>query len=122
MRALAIPLLSSGEDVAGDLALSKADALDSLCGQEETYPGGMAVPLAGRQEQMVALGGLLRECGRGSGMVAVIRGPVGSGKSTMLRGFNRRAAASGAICFGAVGSRAERELPLGILSQLLRSG
>ena len=108
--------------MAGDLALSKADALDSLCGQEETYPGGMAVPLAGRQEEMVALSGLLRECGRGSGMVAVIRGPVGSGKSTMLRAFGRQAAASGALCLGAVGSRAERELPLGIFSQLLRSG
>jgi len=108
--------------VAGDLALSKADVLDDLCGQEEIQPGGIAEAAGGRQEQMVALGALLRECGRGRGKVAVIRGPVGSGKSTILRVFAGQAAATGALCCSAVGSRAERELPLGILRQLLRSG
>lgn len=108
--------------MAGDLALSKAATLDFLCLQGETYPEGTAATLAGRDEQLQALGGLLRACGRGNGIVAVIRGPAGSGKSTLLQAFLRQAAATGAICLGAVGSRAERELPLGILDQLLRGG
>jgi DNA-binding NarL/FixJ family response regulator len=107
--------------VAGDLALSEAATLDFLRVRGQTYPGG-AVPLAGRREQMLALGGLLRDCEQGNGIVAVIRGPAGSGKSTLLQAFVRQAAAVGAICFDAVGSRAERELPLGILDQLLRGG
>jgi DNA-binding CsgD family transcriptional regulator len=112
----------SGEYVAGDLAHSEAATLGFLCVQPEACPGGTAVPLAGRQEQMLALRGLLRDCGRGNGTIAVIRGPAGSGKSTLLQAFARQAAATGAICLGAVGSRAERELPLGILDQLLRGG
>jgi DNA-binding CsgD family transcriptional regulator len=108
--------------VAGDLALKDAAPLDFLCLQGETYSDeGAAVPLVGRDEQLLALGGLLRDCGRGNGVIAVIRGPVGSGKTTLLQAFARRAAATGAICLGAVGSRAERELPLGILHQLFRS-
>jgi DNA-binding CsgD family transcriptional regulator len=107
--------------VAGDFALSEAATLDSLRDRGQAYPGG-AVPLVGRREQMLALGGLLSDCEHGNGIIAVIRGPIGSGKSTLLQAFARRAAAAGAICFSAVGSRAERELPLGILDQLLRSG
>jgi hypothetical protein len=111
--------------VAGDLVVSEAATLDLLrakSAETQTHPVGTAGPLAGRDEQILALGGLLRACGRGSGIVAVIRGPVGSGKSTLLQTFARQAAATGAICLGAVGSRGERELPLGILDQLLRGG
>jgi DNA-binding CsgD family transcriptional regulator len=122
MGAISCIAVLSGEHVAGDLALSKAATLDFLCLQGETYPEGTASTLAGRDEQLQALGGLLRACAFGNGIVAVIRGPVGSGKSTLLQAFLRQAAAAGAICLGAVGSRAERELPLGILDQLLRSG
>jgi DNA-binding CsgD family transcriptional regulator len=102
--------------VAGDFALREAATLDFLSA------GGEESPLAGCAEQMAALGDLLRRCEQGNGIIAVIRGPVGSGKTTVLRAIGRQAAAAGAICLGAVGSRAERELPLGILDQLLRGG
>jgi DNA-binding CsgD family transcriptional regulator len=86
------------------------------------HPGGPAVPIAGRHDEMLALGGMLRDCERGKGIVAIIRGPVGSGKSTLLQATARQATATGAIWLGAAGSRAERELPLGILGRLLRAG
>jgi len=108
--------------VAGNLALREAAALDFLCLEGEMYSDGTAVPLAGRDEQMLTLGGLLRDCERGNGIIAVIRGPVGSGKSALLQAFVRQAAATGAMCLGAVGSRAERGLPLGIFHQLFRGG
>lgn len=107
--------------MAGDLALSEAATLDFLHVRGERYLAA-AASLAGREEQMLALGGILRECGQGNGIIAVIRGPVGSGKSSVLQAIARKAAATGAICLGAVGSRSERELPLGILNQLLRGG
>jgi DNA-binding CsgD family transcriptional regulator len=78
--------------------------------------------LVGRDEEMVALGALLRDCGEGKGIVALIRGPVASGKTTLLQALSREAAATGAVFLGAVGSRAERGLPLGILDQLFRNG
>ena len=106
--------------MAGDFALSDAVTVDFRHVQGESYPGGSS--LAGREGQLLTLGGLLHECGRGRGIIAVIRGPVGSGKSSLLQAVARTAAATGAICLGAVGSRAERELPLGILDQLLRGG
>ena len=101
--------------MAGDLAISEAATLDFLHVRGERYRAATA-SLAGREEQMLALGGILRECGQGNGIIAVIRGPVGSGKSSLLQAIARKAAASGAICLGAVGSRSERELPLGILN------
>jgi len=52
--------------------------------------------------------------------VAVISGPVASGKTTLLRAFAERAEVNGATILSAVASRAERNLPLSILDQLLR--
>jgi DNA-binding CsgD family transcriptional regulator len=76
--------------------------------------------LAGRDEEIEALDALFRDCAAGIGIVAVIRGPVASGKTTLLQAFAERAVAAGAIFLVAVASRAERGLPLAILDQLFR--
>jgi DNA-binding CsgD family transcriptional regulator len=72
--------------------------------------------------EMDVLDALLRDCAAGRAHVAVIGGPVASGKTTLLRAFAQRAAGTGAIVLDAFASRAERGLPLGILAQLLRGG
>jgi len=76
--------------------------------------------LVDRDREIVALSGLFRDCTQGKGIVAVIRGPVASGKTTLLQAFAEQAVAGGAIFLGAVASRAERSLPLSILDQLFR--
>lgn len=76
--------------------------------------------LLDREQQAAALEAAYRECGQGRGAVAVIRGPVGSGKTVLLQAFTGRSAAAGATVLGAVASRAERGLPLGVIGQLFR--
>jgi DNA-binding CsgD family transcriptional regulator/type II secretory pathway predicted ATPase ExeA len=76
--------------------------------------------LAGRDEEIQALDALFHDCAAGRGLVAVIRGPVASGKTTLLRALAERAVAAGAIFLSAVASRAERGLQLGVLDQLFR--
>ncbi len=70
----------------------------------------------GRDQEIAALDALFRDCARGQGTVAVIRGPVASGKTTLLRAM----AAADAIFLEASASRAESGLPLGIVNQLVR--
>ena len=96
-------------------------ALRSTC--EVTVPAFLPAPaeapvLVGRDEEILALDALFRGCTQGKGTVAVIRGPVASGKTALVRAFAEQAVAAGAICLGAVASRAERGLPLGIVDQL----
>jgi DNA-binding CsgD family transcriptional regulator/tetratricopeptide (TPR) repeat protein len=131
--------------VAGESALREVDTLDFLCHEEETIywtdedtepgaqlargsgrvaladPDGTAAILVGRDREIVALGALMRDCRQGKGIVAVIRGPIASGKTALLQAFAKRVAATGAIFLDAAASRAERGLPLGILHQLFRS-
>src|ERR1017187_10015962 len=113
-RTVAISL-SSGEFVPRHSALRSASEL--------TVPALLPAPagapvLVGRPEEILALDALFRDCAQGQGTVAVIRGPVASGKTTLLRAFAERAAAAGAIFLSAVASRAERGLALGIVDQL----
>jgi DNA-binding CsgD family transcriptional regulator len=77
--------------------------------------------LVGRGEEIVALNALFRECKQGKGIVAVIRGPVASGKTTLLLAFAEQAVAAGGVFLNAAASRAERSLPLSILHQLFRT-
>jgi DNA-binding CsgD family transcriptional regulator len=76
--------------------------------------------LIGRDEELEALDTLFRDHAARRAPVAVIRGPVASGKTALLRAVAERAAAADAIFLEAVGSRAERGLPLAILAQLFR--
>lgn len=77
--------------------------------------------LVDRDREIAALDALLHDCAQGKGVMTVIRGPVGSGKTALLRAFADRAEVAGAAFLGAVASRAERGLPLGVLRQLFRS-
>jgi DNA-binding CsgD family transcriptional regulator len=77
--------------------------------------------LVDRDGEIATLNALLHDCTQGHGTVAVIRGPVASGKTTLLRAFTERAEAGGATILSAVASRVERRLPLGILDQLFRA-
>jgi AAA ATPase domain len=74
--------------------------------------------LAGRDAESATLDALFRDCVLGTGTVLVIRGPVAAGKTALLRAFAGRAASAGALYLGAVASRAERGLPLGVVRQL----
>ncbi len=56
----------------------------------------------------------------GRGQVAVITGPVGSGKTELLHTFAEDAVGSGAALLTATGSRAEQAMPLGVLDQIFR--
>ncbi|MFC9951174.1 ATP-binding protein [Streptomyces prasinus] len=56
----------------------------------------------------------------GKGHVALVTGPVGSGKTQLLETFGKGAAAAGARVLTAAGSRAEQGLPFGVLGQLLQ--
>ncbi|MET8575969.1 AAA family ATPase [Streptomyces sp. NPDC005012] len=62
----------------------------------------------------------LHECAhQRKGHVALVTGPVGSGKTQVLETFHRGAVATGARVLTAAGSRAEQGLPFGVLGQLL---
>ncbi|WP_345633092.1 AAA family ATPase [Rugosimonospora acidiphila] len=56
----------------------------------------------------------------GQGRVAIVAGTVGIGKTELLRALAERVVDLGALAVVASGTRAERDLPLGLLSQLLR--
>jgi DNA-binding CsgD family transcriptional regulator len=81
---------------------------------------GRAMTLVGRDQQLAVLEAAYRDCGPGRGAIVVIRGPVGSGKTALLRAFTGWPAVAGAVLLGAVASRAERGLELGIADQLFR--
>lgn len=76
--------------------------------------------LIGRDEEIEALDALFRDHAARRAAVTVIRGPVASGKTALLRVAAERAAAADAIFLEAVASRAERGLPLAVLAQLFR--
>lgn len=76
--------------------------------------------LVGRDDELAILDALFQDCGKGRWNVAVIRGPVGSGKTALLTVFADRVTSRGALMLGAAASRAERDLPLGMLDQLFR--
>ncbi|MBG0813184.1 AAA family ATPase [Planomonospora sp. ID82291] len=70
---------------------------------------------------MALLRGLLDEAVAGRGRIAVVTGPIAAGKSRLLDGLTEHAFDHGALPLTATGSRAERDLPLGVLSQLVRN-
>jgi DNA-binding CsgD family transcriptional regulator/tetratricopeptide (TPR) repeat protein len=75
--------------------------------------------LVEREKEISALTGLLDEALSGSGGVAVVTGPVASGKTALLLELAERTVSAGGTFLSATGSRAERALPLGLVSQLL---
>ncbi|RKN41214.1 helix-turn-helix transcriptional regulator [Streptomyces hoynatensis] len=73
-----------------------------------------------RDNELDILAELLSESLGGSGRIAVICGATGLGKTALIKAFVEDAASrSGAVVLSAAASRAERTLPLGVVSQLL---
>ncbi|WBB98268.1 AAA family ATPase [Solwaraspora sp. WMMA2059] len=77
--------------------------------------------LVERNGELSSLTDLLAESAAGRGRVALVRGGPATGKTELLHAFAERAAATGALVLSATGARAERELPLGVVWQLIRS-
>jgi len=71
-----------------------------------------------RSTESKVLSGLLDDCLDGRGAVTMVTGPVGSGKTELMRTFAQEAADRGATVLRATASRTERVLPLGVLGQL----
>ncbi|SCL26377.1 regulatory protein, luxR family [Micromonospora pallida] len=78
--------------------------------------------LVQREEQIARLREAFQMCERQQrGHVALVTGAVGSGKTSVLESFGEWAASVGGRVLSAAGSRAERELHLGVLGQLFHS-
>jgi DNA-binding CsgD family transcriptional regulator/tetratricopeptide (TPR) repeat protein len=73
-----------------------------------------------RDGELAALNTLYADCLDGRGRVALVGGAVGSGKTALLHAFAEQTVESGGLFLSAAASRAERNLPLGVLSQLFR--
>jgi DNA-binding NarL/FixJ family response regulator len=69
--------------------------------------------------QLSIMTNMLADCATGQGGVALVRGPIASGKTALLRVFGERAVAAGALFLQATGSSAEQGHPFGVMGQLL---
>ncbi|WP_018505746.1 helix-turn-helix transcriptional regulator [Parafrankia discariae] len=76
--------------------------------------------LVERDEILRQLDLLLADCTAGNGRVVLVDGPVGTGKTELVRYCGARATESGVTVRGATCARAEHVLPLGVVGQLLR--
>lgn len=74
--------------------------------------------LTERDDALARLESVLAGCRAGGGGLVSIRGFAGSGKTALLREWAARARAAGFLTLGALGSRAENMLPMGLLGQL----
>lgn len=75
--------------------------------------------LIGRTNQLELLGTLLGQTLSGNGQVALVTGPVGTGKTELVHTFAEIASATGMRWLNATCTPSEQALPLGVLSQLL---
>ncbi|WP_051827698.1 AAA family ATPase [Streptomyces bicolor] len=75
--------------------------------------------LVERDKELSVMEGMFDAAMAGQGGVLLVSGAVASGKSALLRAFGERAAAAGALLLQATASDAERDMPLGVMGQLL---
>ena len=68
-----------------------------------------------RDQALAHFDRLLSDCLDGRGASMVITGPVGCGKTALLRALGERASRAGALFFGTTASAAERGVQLGVL-------
>ncbi|MET9258341.1 AAA family ATPase [Streptomyces sp. NPDC003717] len=74
-----------------------------------------------RTEELAALRDAFEGSAHTRGSVVVLSGAVATGKSALLQAWGEQLCDIGALLLTASACRAERELPLGVLEQLLRS-
>nr|WP_173039201.1 LuxR family transcriptional regulator [Phytohabitans flavus] len=74
--------------------------------------------LVERDREAAQLSTSLSECLSGKGAVVTVSGPVGSGKTALLRAFASCAVESGFVHLGAKASRTERGAAMGVMGQL----
>ena len=79
----------------------------------------LSEPLLERDDEVAALGHLVEGAAGGDGALALIEGPAGIGKSRLLAEARTRAEADGFRVLAARGSELERELPFGVVRELL---
>ncbi|NLU78458.1 helix-turn-helix domain-containing protein [Micromonospora sp. HNM0581] len=75
--------------------------------------------LVERADAIATLDGLLASAVCGKGRIAVIAGAVASGKTELLHTYADRAVDRDALAITAIGADTERDLPFGVLTQLL---
>ncbi|MCG5216100.1 LuxR family transcriptional regulator [Streptosporangium sp. KLBMP 9127] len=72
-----------------------------------------------REEEFASLEALLTNAVMNRGRIALVSGAVATGKSSLLRAIAEHAIELGALAVTATGSYMERDLPLGVLRQLI---
>lgn len=77
--------------------------------------------LVDRAAELSQLESALNDCIAGTAGIVLVAGAVGCGKSELTDTVAERAARRGAVVLRAIGTTAERDLPLGVLGQLARS-
>ncbi|WP_410674164.1 AAA family ATPase [Amycolatopsis sp. cmx-4-68] len=85
---------------------------------EDTH-AGHATDLVERDGQLADLHGLLRSAGEGHSQTVVVRGPVATGKTALIREFVNHCAAAGIDVLTANGSLAEQSCPHALVRQLV---
>ncbi|MFD8160815.1 helix-turn-helix transcriptional regulator [Streptomyces malaysiensis] len=74
------------------------------------------------ENHLSALREMLRGATLGRGRLALVSGAVASGKTTLLNTFAEQAIENGALLLEATGSRAEKDLPFGIVRKIFDNG
>lgn len=74
-----------------------------------------------RQDELAAIGELIRVAGAGRGEAALVEGPAGIGKTVLLERGRSIAEAAGMRVLFARGGELEREFPYGVVRQLFES-
>lgn len=77
--------------------------------------------LYGRESELARIDSLVEDSQRGRGNTLLVNGPVGSGKTALSQALVDRLTGSDALVLTATAAKAERDIPLGVLEQLLRS-
>ncbi|MEU8874111.1 AAA family ATPase [Streptomyces javensis] len=75
-----------------------------------------------RETELATAAAALRQAGNGNGSLLVVRGPMGTGKSSFLEALARLAKEEGAGLLRARGSAADEDLAWGVVRQLVFSG
>ncbi|MFE1441670.1 AAA family ATPase [Streptomyces sp. NPDC058739] len=94
-------------------------APDGRCSIVGTNPGVIMNPLTGREDARPVLGGLLDAVAQGTGGCLVVEGPVGAGKTHLLKAMSRQAAERGLTVAAGRAGESDAPAPIALLVNLL---